>query len=257
MPKQARNAKGRFVEPVWRKMDEDIQTALAERVFTGDMYLAWSPLAADRYPPSRFLNRTMRVGEKGIAALVCKAWNRAFKAWVPEGMKGAAARAWGYEIREGLAFSQYPAYDWTERLQALYPQLHPVFLWLPVQTSTEMRLFVHQKKLATLTLTRRRVDWDNPDTDNQDEHELKVEIEAHRAPRRELACKANWCRTSSVLEILIPHECWTEDGVGGPVVDRFVREKSAFLDAWVVEQYALITRNWEANTPLWREYWWR
>ena len=96
---QARNAKGRFVEPAWRKMDEDIQTALAERVFTGDMYLAWSPIAADRYPPSRYLERRMRVGEKGIAALVCKAWNRAFKAWVPEGMKGAAARAWGYEIR--------------------------------------------------------------------------------------------------------------------------------------------------------------
>jgi hypothetical protein len=57
------------------QLGEDAQTALAERVFTGDMFLTLSVVDEDRYPPSRVVCRTMRVGHKGIAALVCKAWN--------------------------------------------------------------------------------------------------------------------------------------------------------------------------------------
>jgi hypothetical protein len=56
------------------------------------MFLTLSPVAANRYPPSRVVCRTMRVGHKGIAALVFKVWNRAFKVWVPEGMKGVWLR---------------------------------------------------------------------------------------------------------------------------------------------------------------------
>jgi hypothetical protein len=182
--------------------------------------------------------------------------NRAFKAWGPEGMNDAAVRAWGYEIREGLGFCQYPAYDWTERLQARGIAYHPVHAWLPWQTSTEMRLCVHGKLLATLTLTRRRADWNDPDTDNEEEHDLKVVIRTHKAPRMVLACKQNAYVSTSVQRILIPHECWTEDGVGGPVVDKFVREKEAFLDVWVAKQYAALTRDWEANTQIDARYYW-
>jgi hypothetical protein len=239
------------------QLGEDAQTALAERVFTGDMFLTMEEVAADRYPPSRVVRRTMRVGfERYIAALVCKTWNRAFKAWVPEGMNGAAARAWGDETREGLRFCQFPAYDWTERLQARGIAYHPVHEWLPRQTSTEMRLCMHGKLLATLTLTRRRADWNDPDTDNDAEHELKVAIRAHKAPRMVLACRQNAYVSTSAQRILIPHECWTEDGVGGPVVAKFVCEKAAFLDAWVAKQYAVITSNWEANTQIDARYYW-
>jgi len=85
MSKRARDAKtARFVKhvrPAWPALDEDIQTVVAERVFTGNMFLTLSPVSADRYPPSRVVCRTMRVGfERYIAAHVNQTWNRAFKA---------------------------------------------------------------------------------------------------------------------------------------------------------------------------------
>jgi hypothetical protein len=83
-----------------------------------------------------------------------------------------------------------------------------------------------------------------------------VEIQAHKAPRMELACMANACAWHRVERILIPHECWTMDGVRGSVVEKFMREKAVFLDAWVAKQYAVLTRDWESNTKRDNGYYW-
>ncbi len=249
----------KYVRPAWHVLDEDIQAALVEHVFRGNMILTNGPVTLNGYPPSRKVYIRMSVGfERYIAALVCKSWNQAFKEWVPHGIAGASARAFEITIREGIGYCQYTAYQWTEKLQARGIPYHPVHAWLPRVTVREMQLRVHGKLLATLTLKRRRADWNNPDTDNEDnsdKHELKVKIEAHKAPRMVLACMANAYESSRARRIRIPDECWTEEGLRGPVAEKFVCEQTVFLDDWVVKQYAELTRDWKADTRK-RDYYW-
>jgi hypothetical protein len=219
-------------------------------VFTGEMFVSDSAVG----PHTRAAYRTMRVGlARYTAAHVNKAWNRAFQAWVLAGLKSGTARAFALAVREGLGLCVHGGYDWDARLRTRYAY-HPVHAWLPRTSSREVRVCVHGKLLATLTLTRRRADWANEETDDKEKHEMRAEIEAHKAPRMELACLANAYVSSHARRVRIPDECWTAEGAAE--AEAFVREQAALLDAWAGWQYAHLTRSWAANTKINHEYYW-
>ncbi len=227
-----------------------MQDVVVSCVFTGEMFLTDSAVG----PHTRAVYRTMRVGfARYTAAHVSKAWNRAFQAWVLAGLKGGTARAFALPVREGLGLCVHSGYDWNARLQARYAY-HPVHAWLPRTSSREVRVCVHGKLLATLTLTRRRADWASQLTDNAEEHDLRAEIVSQKAPRRVLASLANAYVSSHARRVLIPGECWTAEGA--VVVETFVRDQAALLDAWAGRQYAHLTREWAANTKINYDYYW-
>ena len=174
-----------------------------------------------------------------IAALVCKAWNAAFKEWVPRGIAQASHGAWGIALRDGLALCQYTEYEHTAAHATRRIPYMPVFGWLPRKTEVRWRLFLHGKALATLTLVRQRENADDPEV-----HEFQVDYQAHRAPRAAHPARDTDHRR---LYMAVPHACWTQDGnwacAGGSAVQRWQREKAQTLETWVLEQHTTITRD--------------
>ena len=239
MSKQPRCAQtGRFVHaalvqtvgPTWPALLEDVQEVLASHVFDGPMQLEWSTVGFGTAPSSTKLAQMSVSSHHARASRVCSAWNRAFKAWVPRGIAVASARAWAIAIRDGLGLCQSTAYVQNAEL--------------PLETSTKWDLFLHEKSMATLTLTRSRKEADNPD-----EHKLRVCYQAYRAPRRQLDTMHNERSLSAMERIIIPPSFWTDQSEWHHDDPReaWQREKAAFLETWVLQKHETITSAFRVN----------
>ena len=123
---------------------------------------------------------------------------------------------------------------------------------LSPETKGEWKVFLHDKALATLTLTRRLQDVvGDGEVVEGVEHVLNVSYKPVRAPRMVLATMHN-AEMAGNTTIRIPDACWTEAGAlrvegGESAVEQWTREKKAFLERLVLEKHGRITRDWRVT----------
>jgi hypothetical protein len=238
-------------EPKWT-LGEDAQQALALHVFTGAMPVTRASIFTGNTTTQHAYVTVHAVVQ--LASRVCKAWKKAFDEWLPKGIAGASARAWRWAISAGLEKCQYSGYVQHTEPGVPYLQLDS---FLPVETTVRWKLFLHGKALATLTLTRKMRDVvGDGEVVEGVEHVLNVSYQPVRAPRMQLACRANALTAGNLignLTIDIPDVCWTEAGAtrgeasGESAVEQWTREKKAFLERWVLEKHGRITRDWRVT----------
>jgi hypothetical protein len=256
MSKRARHAQtGRFVKradvrPAWPELDVSLQEALAAHVFAGDVYSGGLQLRLHRPEDTQHAHVTVHRHVQ-LASRVCKAWKRAFDEWLPNGIAGASARVWALAIGQGLERCQYSGYVVHTVPGVPYLQLDS---FLPFETTVQWKLFLHGKKLATLTLTRRLQDVvGDGEVVEGVEHVLNVSYQPVRAPRMQLATRPNAPMVGNHT-IHIPDVCWTEAGAtrgeasgegqgSESAVEQWTREKKAFLERWVLEKGLAMERN--------------
>lgn len=239
-------------------LDEDVLAALAVHVFTESIQIKCC-IVGYGTPPSTSKHAMMYLDEHVKAvALVSKTWNRAFKAWLPQGVEGALATALAIGIQDGLKLCNYTPYTQNVMQKARNIPYFPVQAWLPRESQVEWNIFLYSKCMATLTLMRRQVS-----PDNRDEHELKVCYRARRAPRYVLATMQK-CPMECVHKIPIPNASWTFEGVDGmwratakgrPAAEVWQQEKAVLLEKWLLQKHAEITHDFRINTQQ-RVYYW-
>ncbi len=260
MSKRARHPQtGRFVKtvpPAWPELDINVQEALAAHVFTGDVSGGGMQLRLHMPHATQHAYVTVHAHVR-LAARVCKAWKKAFDEWLPKGIAGASARAWRWAISAGLEKCQYSGY-----VAHIVPGPYlPLDSFLPPETKVEWKVLLHDRVLATLTLTRRRQDVVGDDEVVEGvEHLLKVVYKPVRAPRMVTSQMPN-AEMAGHVAIHIPDVCWTETGVlrgegGESAVEQWTREKKAFLERWVLHKHGQITRDWRVTRQSSRVYYW-